>query len=106
VSCTEAAAPSDLARREMAADGCHLDVIHRGRGCAACRGTGYRGRTGIYELLAVDDVLRAEFLRRRGSGEMRRLAIDGGMRPLRADGWRQVALGMTTPEEVLRVAQG
>jgi general secretion pathway protein E len=106
VSCTEAAAPSDLARREMAADGCHLDTIHRGRGCAACRGTGYRGRTGIYELLAVDDVLRAEFLRRRGSGEMRRLAIEGGMRPLRADGWRQVALGMTTPEEVLRVAQG
>jgi general secretion pathway protein E len=104
--CVEAAAPSELARREMAADGCNLDEIHRGRGCAACRGTGYRGRTGIYELLAVNDVLRAEFLRRRGSGEMRRIAIEGGMRPLRADGWRQVALGLTTPEEVLRVAQG
>jgi general secretion pathway protein E len=104
--CVETAGPSELARREMTADGCMLDEIHRGRGCAACRGTGYRGRTGIYELLSVDDVLRAEFLRRRGSGEMRRIAIESGMRPLRADGWRQVALGVTTPEEVLRVAQG
>jgi general secretion pathway protein E len=104
--CAEVAAPSEPARREMTADGCLLDEIRRGRGCAACRGTGYRGRTGIYELLSVDDVLRAEFLRRRGSGEMRRLAIESGMRPLRADGWRQVALGVTTPEEVLRVAQG
>jgi type II secretory ATPase GspE/PulE/Tfp pilus assembly ATPase PilB-like protein len=105
VECAEVAAPSDLARREMAADDCNLDEIRRGRGCAACRGTGFRGRTGIYELLTVDDALRAEFLRRRGSGMMRRVAIEAGMRPLRADGWRQVALGLTTPEEVLRVAQ-
>jgi general secretion pathway protein E len=105
VECAEVAFPSELARREMAADGCTLDEVRRGRGCAACRGTGFRGRTGIYELLTVDDALRAEFLRRRGSGMMRRIAIEAGMRPLRADGWRQVALGLTTPEEVLRVAQ-
>jgi general secretion pathway protein E len=106
VQCTESAAPSELARREMAGDGCELAEIRRGRGCAACRGSGYRGRTGIYELLTVNDELRAEFMRRRGSGLMRRIAIEAGMRPLRADGWRQVALGLTTPEEVLRVAQG
>jgi general secretion pathway protein E len=106
VQCRETAALGDVARREMGADGCELSEVTRGRGCAACRGTGYRGRTGVYELLTVDDALRTEFLRRRGSGTMRQLAIESGMRPLRADGWRQVALGLTTPEEVLRVTQG
>src|SRR5690606_40308508 len=76
----------------------------RGRGCAACRGTGYRGRTGIFELVTVDDELRAALLRRRDAGALRRLALERGMRPLRLDGWRQVAAGVTTPEEVLRVA--
>ena len=52
----------------------------------------------------VDDEIRAEVLRRRGSGAIRRLAVERGMRPLRADGWRQVAAGLTTPEEVLRVS--
>ncbi|MEE9280669.1 MAG: type II secretion system protein GspE, partial [Myxococcota bacterium] len=75
----------------------------RGSGCPACRGTGYRGRTGIYELLVIDDEIRSEVLRRRGSNAIHRLALEGGMRPLRADGWRQVAAGVTTPEEVLRV---
>lgn len=51
----------------------------------------------------MDDDLRAEVLRHRGSMELRRLALEKGMRSLRADGWRQVAAGTTTPEEVLRV---
>jgi type II secretory ATPase GspE/PulE/Tfp pilus assembly ATPase PilB-like protein len=76
----------------------------RGRGCPVCRGTGFRGRTGIYELLRVDDELRAELLLRPGADGLRRLALARGMRPLQADGWRQVAAGVTTPEEVLRVA--
>ncbi|HEX2780488.1 MAG TPA: GspE/PulE family protein [Gemmatimonadaceae bacterium] len=76
----------------------------RGRGCDACLGTGYRGRTGIYELLVLDDELRAEVMRRRGAGELRRLAISHGMRPLLEDGLRQVRAGVTTLEEVLRVA--
>src|SRR5690606_26570907 len=81
-----------------------LEHVRRGRGCAQCRGTGYRGRTGIFELVTVDDELRAALLRRRDAGALRRLALERGMRPLRADGWRQVGLGMTTVEEVLRVA--
>jgi general secretion pathway protein E len=90
-------------RREMAADGRDVERVRRGEGCGACRGTGYRGRTGIYELLDVDEDVRAELLRHRGSGEIRELALEKGMRPLREDGWRQVAEGATTPEEVLRV---
>ena len=77
----------------------------RGRGCDRCHGSGYRGRTGIYELLVVDDALRAELMRRGGAGELRRVAIAGGMTTLYEDGLRQVRAGMTTVEEVLRVTR-
>ena len=76
-----------------------------GKGCDACSGTGYRGRTGIYELLTMDDDIRAEMMRKRGSAELRRLAIERGMRTLHHDGLRQVAAGVTTLEEVLRVTR-
>ena len=102
--CAEPTPPGDVFLHAMAADGIELTSVSRGRGCAHCRGTGYRGRSGIYELLTVDDEVRSEVLRRRGSDALRRLAIANGMRPLRADGWRQVAAGVTTPEEVVRVA--
>ncbi|HEX6745858.1 MAG TPA: GspE/PulE family protein [Longimicrobium sp.] len=103
-ACAEAVAPDSAVAREMAAAGFAADRVLRGRGCGACRGTGYRGRTGIHELLTVDDGLRAELLRAPGTDGLRRVALAGGMRPLRADGWRQVAAGVTTPQEVLRVA--
>jgi general secretion pathway protein E len=105
LSCAEEHAPEPAQARAMAADGVSLDRVRRGRGCAVCRGTGYRGRTGIYELLVVDDEVRAAFLDHRRAGAVRRLALQRGMRPLRADGWRVVAGGGTTPEEVLRVTQ-
>jgi len=89
--------------RLMAAEGWDIDRVRRGPGCEACRGTGFRGRTGIYELLVVDDQIRDEVMRQSGADRLRRLAVDRGMRPLRFDGWRQVAAGVTTPEEVLRV---
>jgi general secretion pathway protein E len=102
--CAEAAAPAPDDAREMAEAGFPAMRVARGRGCPACRGTGYRGRTGVYELLRVDGALRAELLRRPDGEALRRAAIAGGMRPLRADGWRQVAAGVTTPEEVRRVS--
>jgi general secretion pathway protein E len=103
-ACAEAAAPEPGVAREMEAAGFPAERVLRGRGCPACRGTGYRGRTGIHELLTVDDALRAELLRGPGADRLRRAALEHGMRPLRADGWRQVRAGVTTPEEVLRVA--
>jgi len=76
----------------------------RGTGCDRCLGTGYRGRTGIYELLVLDEELRAEVMRKRGSGELHRVAVAHGMRTLLEDGLRQVRAGVTTMEEVRRVA--
>src|SRR5690606_28117030 len=105
--CTECAEEEVLApaaAEEMARAGFPIERVVRGRGCDHCRWTGFRGRTGIYELLKVDGDIRSETLRGRGAAVIRKLALEKGMRALRADGWRQVAAGLTTPEEVLRVA--
>ena len=97
------ATPESL--RELGASPGQLVEIWRGAGCGECRGTGYRGRLGIFELLVMDDPLREEVLRRRGAGELRALAVAAGMRTLRQDGLRLVLAGRTTPEEVLRVTR-
>ena len=77
----------------------------RGAGCPACRGTGFRGRIGLYELLVVSDAIKEAITRSVSRAELRGVALDEGMRPLRADGWAKVVLGLTTVEEVLRVDQ-
>ncbi|MEI2721039.1 MAG: ATPase, T2SS/T4P/T4SS family [Gemmatimonadales bacterium] len=82
-----------------------LHTRWRGTGCDACRGTGYLGRVGIYELLVMDNALRVEVQQRRGSEELRAMAIAGGMRTLQEDGFRLVREGVTTLEEVVRVAR-
>jgi general secretion pathway protein E len=79
--------------------------LFRGRGCDECRGTGYRGRIGIYELFPITEDVRSLVLRRASSREIRRLAIDAGMVTLRQDGWTRALDGITTIEEVLRVTQ-
>jgi type II secretory ATPase GspE/PulE/Tfp pilus assembly ATPase PilB-like protein len=75
-----------------------------GEGCASCRGTGYRGRTGIYELLVMDEELRTARHQDASAGSLARLGVQKGMRLLREDGIRLMRAGMTTAEEVLRVA--
>jgi general secretion pathway protein E len=77
----------------------------RGAGCAACRGTGFRGRLGLFELLVMSDALRDAITRGATRSVLRALALEAGMVPLRADGWTKVEAGLTTVEEVLRVAQ-
>jgi general secretion pathway protein E len=79
--------------------------LFRGKGCDECRGTGYRGRTGIYELFAITEDVRSLILRRVSSREIRRHAIEAGMATLRLDGWAKARDGITTVEEVLRVTQ-
>jgi general secretion pathway protein E len=78
-------------------------MLYRGKGCAECRGTGYRGRTGIYELFPINEDARSLILRRASSPEIRRQAVEAGMVTLRADGWLKACEGVTTIEEVLRV---
>jgi general secretion pathway protein E len=79
-----------------------LERIARARGCPACNGSGYRGRTGIYEVLLLDDALRALIHARAAEAELRAAARARGMSVLREDGWRWLAAGETTLEEVLR----
>jgi general secretion pathway protein E len=102
-------------RHEVAADPAKLAalgiepssvrVVWEGAGCAACRETGYRGRTGIYELLLPSPALRELALQERGARELHQQAVTEGMRTLRQDGVRQVLAGCTTIDEVLRVTR-
>jgi general secretion pathway protein E len=78
-------------------------TLERGRGCAACRQTGYRGRTGIFELLTVTEEIKRQLLKAPDAGALRELSETQGMVTLRRDGWRKVQAGITTVEEVLRV---
>ncbi len=80
-------------------------TLERGHGCAACRQTGYLGRTGIFELLIMTEEIKRELLKAPNAGAIRQLAERQGMVTLRQDGWRKVQAGLTTVEEVLRVAE-
>ena len=77
----------------------------RGKGCDQCRHTGYQGRTAIYEICVVTEPLRKMIMRKKDGGELKQCAIAEGMETLRQDGWRRVAQGTTTIEEVVRVTQ-
>jgi type II secretion system protein E len=103
--CKVATTPGIAARRRLDVAALGLEQIWKGAGCDECRGTGYRGRTGVYELLVMDNDLRVEVQRRRGSEELRQMAIDKGMRVLQEDGLRLVRGAVTTLDEVLRVAR-
>src|SRR5438552_2529583 len=78
-------------------------ALERGRGCGACRHTGYRGRTGIFELLVVTEEIKQQLLQTPNASALRDLAEGQGMTTLRRDGWRKVQAGLSTVEEVLRV---
>ncbi len=77
----------------------------RAVGCLACNKTGYAGRTGIYELLSIDDALRALVHRNAGEGELRTAAIGNGMLTMRDDGQRWIQAGITSVDEVVRVTR-
>jgi type II secretory ATPase GspE/PulE/Tfp pilus assembly ATPase PilB-like protein len=79
--------------------------LFRGKGCDECRGTGYRGRFGIYELFPITEEVRSLVLRRASTPEIRRQAVEGGMVSLRLDGWMKAREGLTTVDEILRVTQ-
>ena len=73
--------------------------------CRTCRGTGYKGRVGVFELLVVDDALRAAINQRCDSSELARLARTGGMQTLLENGKLKVRQGITTTAEIARVCQ-
>lgn len=79
--------------------------LYKGHGCENCLETGYLGRTGISELLVVNDEIKELIGQRRGSHVIKKAAVDKGMRTLREDGLRKALAGETTLEEVYRVTQ-
>jgi general secretion pathway protein E len=80
-------------------------TLYRGKGCEDCRGTGYRGRSAIYEMFTIDEDARSLMLRRASGRDIRVHAIERGMTTLRLDGWQRACEGVTTVEEILRVTQ-
>ena len=81
------------------------EELFHGKGCDECRGTGYRGRTGIYELLRVTESIRSLIVRKAPAAEIRREAVAHGMVTLREDGWARARAGLTTVAEILRVTE-
>jgi type II secretion system protein E len=80
--------------------------LWKGAGCRACRNTGFRGRSGIYELMITGDTIREMCVQRVNASHIRNQAIKEGMITLRQDGWRKVLQGKTTIDEVARVTAG
>ncbi len=79
------------------------ESVMRGSGCTACKGTGYKGRLSINEVLVATPAIRDAILRTASADEIRTIAIAGGMTTMLEDGIRKVRSGQTTIEEVLRV---
>ncbi|TVQ93263.1 MAG: type II secretion system protein GspE [Chromatiaceae bacterium] len=85
-------------------DGDNTSLYHP-TGCKACNGTGYRGRLVIAEVLLMTDRIRQAVLGHATATEIHRIAVEEGMRTMYRDGLRKAAAGLTTIEEVLRVAE-
>ena len=107
-ACSSPFQEEESARRAIQIDASDLrgrDLI-RGRGCEKCQGTGFKGRTGLFEWLVVDETIRRMTTERASASAIKKYAIDSQrMRTLVEDGRRTVLNGTTTPEEVLRVCQ-
>jgi len=109
VLCKECREPYSASREELAEIGVNgperpIQLFHA-KGCAACNYTGYRGRLGIFELMLIDDDIRALVSRNVDSKTIKHKAIEKGMHPLRADGARKVLKGITSVAEVLRATE-
>jgi type II secretory ATPase GspE/PulE/Tfp pilus assembly ATPase PilB-like protein len=80
-------------------------VLYRGRGCDYCKGTGFRGRSGIFELMSVDDEIRELVISNASTVSLRKKSQEKGMRLLSEDGLTKALAGVTTIEEVARVCE-
>jgi general secretion pathway protein E len=101
VICKECKRPAGEA---VAPDGSRVKSF-RGAGCAACNGTGYVSRVGIFEMMQLSDEIRRLIMENADAARLTEAARRGGMRNLREDGWQKVRDGITTVDEVMRVTQ-
>lgn len=101
--CKESYKPTEEELSELGLSGEY--TFYRGRGCEHCMGTGYRGRTGIYEVLEVDEEVKKHILKTQDAVELRNFAKSKGFKSMLEDGIRKVLAGITTSEEVLRAVK-
>ena len=111
--CPECKAEWDLPFDEIPPDFPGMDPVKRiapiiwhGTGCRACRQSGFRGRTGIHELMPTSDPIKEMVVQRVNAGVIRNEALKTGMRTLRQDGFKKAQSGITTVDEVARVTAG
>ena len=81
------------------------ETIYRPGGCNSCRGTGYRGRVGIFEMLRTDEGVRQLCIERASTVQIVSYGLRNGLVTLRQDGWRKVLAGITTVDEVTRITK-
>ncbi len=104
--CPKCKAPVELTDAEVSGLGLDRSQLHeanilQGAGCDACKGRGYKGRAGIFEIFVIDDEVRHMINNKSTTVELRKRAREMGMRTLREDGIRKVLGGMTTADEVI-----
>lgn len=107
VVCTECA--ESWSPEDSIADSIEIprgSVLKRGAGCRACRNTGYKGRTGVYEVMEIGEPVRIALAERARVDDIRRLAVSQGMKTLRDSARLKVLAGITTPEEMLKATLG
>ena len=102
--CGENKTPNEREIEIFAEHGIVIDKVRKGKGCPACNQTGYRGRLAIHEVLVVDDFVRDIILSSKGPSNLRDYMRKTGFSSLLVDGLLKVKAGITTTEEVLRVA--
>jgi type II secretory ATPase GspE/PulE/Tfp pilus assembly ATPase PilB-like protein len=82
------------------------DNVLRSVGCQQCQSLGYRGRVGIFEIMPMSDAIHSLVIKNAAAPDIRRVAIEEGMRSLQLSGWEQIKRGLTTFEEVVRYSDG
>jgi len=106
--CCEPSRPTEHELRELGLGDLQAGDEHKfllGRGCDKCFQTGFRGRTGVYELMLISPQIQNLIYKKQSAGDIKRAALDAGLQTLRMDGAQKVLDGITTVSEVLRVTQ-
>ena len=104
-ACKEKYAPTKEALKDIGLRSAEELNFYKGKGCAKCLNTGYKGRIGIYELLVPDDKIRNAIISKAPAEEIKKIAVAAGMTTLMEDGIAKVKEGLTTVEEILRVTR-
>jgi type II secretory ATPase GspE/PulE/Tfp pilus assembly ATPase PilB-like protein len=101
--CKEAYEPDPVIRSAVELAGGPVEALYRGQGCSRCRGTGFAGRIGVFELLLPDEELLTAIAAGANLQELREVMTKSGFASLRTDGMQKVRGGLTTAEEVFYV---